>query len=133
MQVENQGRINYGYGMKEDFKGVVSNVTLNGLVLTKWTIYPLDFGQVAKYPYLLRHLPRERGPQLKQSLERKGPFSPARVFVGQVPTQRSCRNLRDPVMPDSFVDPTAWGKGMFPERFKLVFLGLATTSLISWM
>ena len=44
-----QGRINYGPDAK-DFKGIVSNVTLNGIILTNWNIsgLPLDNGQAVE-------------------------------------------------------------------------------------
>lgn len=34
--VENQGRINYGH--MNDPKGLISNVTINGVILTNWTV-----------------------------------------------------------------------------------------------
>lgn len=39
--VENMGRINYGRGIN-DFKGLVSNMTLGADVLTGWTMYSLN-------------------------------------------------------------------------------------------
>uniref|UniRef100_A0A2K6G5S2 Galactosidase beta 1 n=1 Tax=Propithecus coquereli TaxID=379532 RepID=A0A2K6G5S2_PROCO len=39
--VENMGRVNYGKYIN-DFKGLVSNLTLNSSILTGWTIFPLD-------------------------------------------------------------------------------------------
>ncbi|KAM7336878.1 hypothetical protein ACRRTK_002997 [Alexandromys fortis] len=39
--VENMGRVNYGRYIK-DFKGLISNMTLNFSILTNWTIFPLD-------------------------------------------------------------------------------------------
>lgn len=39
--VENMGRVNYGNSIK-DFKGLISNMTLNFTVLTNWTVFPLD-------------------------------------------------------------------------------------------
>lgn len=46
--VENQGRINWvPYGQAADFndqrKGLIGNITLNGKIVTKWRIWPLDF------------------------------------------------------------------------------------------
>ncbi|XP_066484549.1 beta-galactosidase isoform X1 [Tiliqua scincoides] len=41
MLVENMGRVNYGR-YNNDFKGLVSNVTLGEDILTDWEIYPLD-------------------------------------------------------------------------------------------
>uniref|UniRef100_A0A2K6L6T3 Galactosidase beta 1 n=1 Tax=Rhinopithecus bieti TaxID=61621 RepID=A0A2K6L6T3_RHIBE len=39
--VENMGRVNYGAYIN-DFKGLVSNLTLDSNILTGWTIFPLD-------------------------------------------------------------------------------------------
>jgi beta-galactosidase len=43
--VENQGRVCYGPTMK-DFKGIVSNVTINGKIITDWKMngIPLSDG-----------------------------------------------------------------------------------------
>uniref|UniRef100_A0A8C6QET9 Beta-galactosidase n=4 Tax=Nannospalax galili TaxID=1026970 RepID=A0A8C6QET9_NANGA len=41
IMVENMGRVNYGRYM-DDFKGLISNLTLNSSILTNWTIFPLD-------------------------------------------------------------------------------------------
>ncbi|XP_060572132.1 beta-galactosidase-like isoform X2 [Ruditapes philippinarum] len=40
--VENQARINYGGQMNNNLKGLISNVTLNGMNLTDWLIYPVN-------------------------------------------------------------------------------------------
>lgn len=39
--VENMGRVNYGKAIN-DFKGLISNLTLGSCILTNWTIFPLD-------------------------------------------------------------------------------------------
>lgn len=39
--VENMGRVNYGDYIN-DYKGLISNLTLNSSVLTDWMIFPLD-------------------------------------------------------------------------------------------
>ncbi|CAK6435724.1 unnamed protein product, partial [Pipistrellus nathusii] len=39
--VENMGRVNYGHFMN-DYKGLISNLTLNSSNLTDWAIFPLD-------------------------------------------------------------------------------------------
>ncbi|XP_073236928.1 beta-galactosidase-like [Porites lutea] len=45
--VENMGRINYGSAL-QDPKGIVGNVTLDKMVLSDWSIYPLDLDPVVK-------------------------------------------------------------------------------------
>ncbi|XP_053570480.1 beta-galactosidase [Bombina bombina] len=39
--VESMGRVNFGR-FNNDFKGLITNLTLNGTILGNWTIYPLD-------------------------------------------------------------------------------------------
>ena len=39
--VENQGHINFM--LLNDPKGIIQNVTLNGVILANWTIFPLSF------------------------------------------------------------------------------------------
>ncbi|NP_001121284.1 galactosidase beta 1 like L homeolog precursor [Xenopus laevis] len=41
--VESMGRVNFGR-YNNDFKGLLTNVTLNGETLVNWTMYPLDIG-----------------------------------------------------------------------------------------
>lgn len=47
-----QGRINYGPKMNTDFKGILSNVTLNGHVLEGWKMssLPLESFTGADFP-----------------------------------------------------------------------------------
>ncbi|KAK7912897.1 hypothetical protein WMY93_013108 [Mugilogobius chulae] len=47
--VENMGRINYGGGIN-DFKGIVSNMSLGANVLTGWTMYSLSIDQAVNSP-----------------------------------------------------------------------------------
>ena len=44
--VENQGRITYGKEILNNTKGLISNVTIDGQVLTGWSMYPLNFTRV---------------------------------------------------------------------------------------
>ncbi|XP_045713335.1 beta-galactosidase [Phyllostomus hastatus] len=39
--VENMGRVNYGHFIN-DYKGLISNLTLNSNILTDWMMFPLD-------------------------------------------------------------------------------------------
>merc|ERR1719334_1843035 len=111
--VENQGRINYGSGMEGDFKGIVSNVSLNGAILKDWTIYRLDFDLFVKRDRLLKMLPRESPSQLKAEREKAAnlPFMSARLFIGEILAD-SRTEATDDFMPDTFIDPSSWGKGL---------------------
>uniref|UniRef100_A0A8C0UVP8 Beta-galactosidase n=1 Tax=Cyanistes caeruleus TaxID=156563 RepID=A0A8C0UVP8_CYACU len=57
--VENMGRVNFGR-YNNDFKGLVSNLTLAEDVLVGWEIYPLDIDGAVNYGiiYLLHHSKR---------------------------------------------------------------------------
>ncbi|KAM6282469.1 beta-galactosidase [Porphyrio hochstetteri] len=49
--VENMGRVNFGR-YNNDFKGLVSNLTLDQDTLVEWEIYPLDIDEAVKHGYL---------------------------------------------------------------------------------
>ena len=51
--IENQGRINYGH--MNDPKGLVSNVTIDGEILTNWTVWQIDNPPII-YEELPHHL-----------------------------------------------------------------------------
>lgn len=53
--VENMGRINYGKGIN-DFKGLVSNMTLGADVLTGWTMFSLSIDQAVSQGLLGKSL-----------------------------------------------------------------------------
>lgn len=59
--VENMGRINYGGGLK-DFKGLVSNMTLGGNVLTGWTMYSLNIDQAVSKGLLKKSMSSDPPP-----------------------------------------------------------------------
>ncbi len=40
IMIENQGRINYGH--MNDAKGLVNNVTIDGVILENWTVFHVD-------------------------------------------------------------------------------------------
>jgi len=56
--VENQGRVCYGPNMK-DFKGIVSNVTIGGKVITDWTMIGLPFSNLTKLSSVLEMIEQE--------------------------------------------------------------------------
>lgn len=65
--VENMGRINYGRGIN-DFKGLVSNMTLGADVLTGWTMYSLSIDQAVSQGLLERSTSSEPPSDAKLSL-----------------------------------------------------------------
>lgn len=65
--VENMGRINYGRGIN-DFKGLVSNMTLGADVLTGWTMYSLNIDLAVTQGLLGRSVSSDPPPPAKPSL-----------------------------------------------------------------
>lgn len=65
--VENMGRINYGKGIN-DFKGLVTNMTLSADVLTDWTMYSLSIDQAVSQGLLGRSVSSDPSPPAKFSL-----------------------------------------------------------------
>lgn len=65
--VENMGRINYGRGIN-DFKGLVSNMTLGADVLTGWTMYSLNIDLAVTQGLLGRSVSSDPPPSAKPSL-----------------------------------------------------------------
>ena len=100
--------------MQGDFKGLVSNVTLAGVVLSSWTMYPIDLSRLAQRPEVLNYLPRPTFFSAKVD----GPFMPARLFIGAVPYIDSRMKGTD-MMPDTFIDPSGWGKGKLAREIML--------------
>ncbi|XP_013396462.1 beta-galactosidase-like [Lingula anatina] len=79
--VENQGRINYGSGINNNTKGLIANVTINGLILKDWFIYPLNVSEK-----VLNNL--DSAVQSKQSSPPKysgvSQYITPSLFVGQI-------------------------------------------------
>ena len=74
--VENMGHIGFGAHMV-DPKGIISNVTLDNVLITNWEMFPLDFDNVVQRASDL--------PQIKHNLIRMdNGFAPT-FFVGVIP------------------------------------------------
>lgn len=99
--VENQGHINYGIGML-DPKGILGQVTLNGVTLINWYMYPIDIEKV---------LP-EIGKTVHSKQSSTGPSVNIPAFYYSEVTL-------DPNS-DTFIDPMGWSKGQaFLNNFNL--------------
>lgn len=94
--VENQGRINYG--STTDSKGIVGDVTLDGEILSNWTMtkFPLESYED------IESLIQQQGPE-NESLEisNHGP----KIFYGSF-------EINDISPSDTYLDPTGWTKGI---------------------
>ncbi|XP_063285398.1 beta-galactosidase-1-like protein [Pelobates fuscus] len=93
--VENMGRINFG-SLVNDLKGLVSNLTLGGDILTDWLVYPLNIdGLIAEnWP----HMHRNHIIMAAQPESRTGPA----VYTG---------TLKTAVTGDTFLKLFKWTKG----------------------
>ncbi|PIK62438.1 putative beta-galactosidase [Apostichopus japonicus] len=100
--VESQGHLNYGPNLA-DPKGIFGNVTLNGTVLTNWSIYSLDFDRVM--PLLLKK--RTKYPYInKQKVKDDAPFQVPSFYVGTLPDLAVINPPQD-----TFLRTTGWTKG----------------------
>lgn len=96
--VENQGRINYN--VMEDFKGILSEVTLNGKPLNNWTLtgYPLE-----RYDQILALIAAKAGTGAAHA---GGRICSPTVFHGSFAVESN------EVLYDTYLDPIGWGKGI---------------------
>ncbi|EEC10856.1 beta-galactosidase precursor, putative [Ixodes scapularis] len=94
--VENTGRINFGPGNK-DFKGIVSNVTLGGHLLTNWTMEGVPLSTPEQLSLLSKFL---------MTLNGEPKFEVPGIFFGYFMLPRGQEPL------DTFLDPTGFGKGV---------------------
>ena len=46
--VENQGRIGFSTNMNFNVKGLIENVTLEGVIMTDWKMFPIDLDNINK-------------------------------------------------------------------------------------
>lgn len=95
--VENQGRINYN--VMEDFKGILSQVTLNGKPLVNWTLtgYPLE-----RYDQILALIETKT----ENTGAGVGSMCSPTVFHGSFAIESN------EVLYDTYLDPIGWGKGI---------------------
>lgn len=105
--VENTGRLNYGAG-NHDMKGILGDVTLDGHVLTGWTMEALPLSN----PEAVGQLAEALAAATKAAPEEH--CSAPGAFFGQFVLPEG-----QPVL-DTFLDPTGWGKGVaFVNNFNL--------------
>lgn len=92
--VENMGHIGFGSEMNNNSKGLISNVTFGGSILTGWSIFPLTVENFK--PSSLSGIYRDKP-------FRNGNLTTPSFYVGKlhVPKEPS----------DTFLDMSAWGKG----------------------
>lgn len=98
--VENQGRINYN--ILNDFKGILSDVKLDGRPLHNWTItgFPME-----NYTAIQNFIDSQINESIKEL--------PNRAYIKTGPTFfHGTFNLNSTIY-DTYLDPTGWGKVCF--------------------
>lgn len=98
--VENMGRINYGKNIN-DFKGLVSNMTLGSEWLTGWTMYSLSIDEAVSQGLLGETQPTQT-PPLKP-----GALSPPAFYAGSFIIPDGIPDLPQ----DTYVNLPNWKKG----------------------
>lgn len=103
--VENMGRVNYGSSIK-DFKGLISNMTLNFTVLTNWTIFPLDTETLGR-SHLGDWKATDEGHLNGHSTLRSSDFILPTFYVGNFSIPSGIPDLPQ----DTFIQFPGWAKG----------------------
>ncbi|XP_077574345.1 beta-galactosidase [Stigmatopora nigra] len=98
--VENMGRINYGRDIN-DFKGLVTNLTLGNLVLKGWTMYSLSIDEAINQGLFLDTRPTSAGPILPTALTLPAFYGGAFIIPDGIP------NLPQ----DTYISLSKWCKG----------------------
>lgn len=105
------GRVNYGPQLR-DRKGILSNVTIGGEILTEWTMYRIDLDAVVKNPSLLLTSNKK---EAKNSHEANIVFTSKKNDAHQIPTfyEGVIPPAPDGVPKDTFLKLNGWTKVNF--------------------
>lgn len=103
--VENMGRVNYGRFIN-DFKGLISNMTLNSTVLTNWTVFPLDTDAMVR-SHLGGWEASDEGHRGGQSTFNSSTFILPTFYVGNFSIPSGIPDLPQ----DTFIQFPGWAKG----------------------
>lgn len=93
--VENQGRINYG--IANDFKGIIGNVTLNNSTLLGWTMTGFPLNDYSKIDDVIR----------RNDVEQSEIFRGPTIFHGKWEISKD-------EAADTYINPINWGKVCYP-------------------
>ncbi|PFX18824.1 Beta-galactosidase [Stylophora pistillata] len=108
--VENEGRIN-AFPKMVDPKGIFGNVTINGILIKNWQIYPINLGNVVSKE--LSHISGE-GHENVHPASSSDAFAPA-FFHGEIPLTSHGNDIHD-----TFLKVAGWSKGQaFVNGFNL--------------
>ncbi|KFU97600.1 Beta-galactosidase, partial [Pterocles gutturalis] len=98
--VENMGRVNFGR-YNNDFKGLVSNLTLDQDILVEWEIYPLDIDGAVNHD-INCHLERP-----KRSVDNPLSYEAPTFYTGRLSIPGGIPDLPE----DTYVKFPGWTKG----------------------
>ncbi|KAM9857244.1 beta-galactosidase [Aulostomus maculatus] len=98
--VENMGRINYGKGIN-DFKGLVSKVTLGTVPLSGWTMYSLSIDYAISQGLIGETNPKTSDPHLPAALSPPAFYSGSFIIPDGIPD----------LPQDTYIQLTNWRKG----------------------
>uniref|UniRef100_A0A8C0H1M1 Galactosidase beta 1 n=1 Tax=Chelonoidis abingdonii TaxID=106734 RepID=A0A8C0H1M1_CHEAB len=100
MLVENMGRVNYGR-YNNDFKGLVSNLSLGQVTLIDWEIYPLDIDSV------VGHGLNSKGGESKTSGGNPSRYAAPAFYTGRFSIPSGIPDLPQ----DTYIKFPGWTKG----------------------
>ncbi|XP_037381710.1 beta-galactosidase [Talpa occidentalis] len=103
--VENMGRVNYGNNIS-DFKGLVSNLTLNSTILTNWTIFPLNTEDAVR-SHLGGWGGRHSGPRDEARARGSANYTLPAFYSGNFSIPSDIPDLPQ----DTFIQFSGWTKG----------------------
>nr|XP_020744208.1 beta-galactosidase isoform X1 [Odocoileus virginianus texanus] len=103
--VENMGRVNYGPSIN-DFKGLVSNLTLDSEILTDWEIFPLDMEDAVR-SHLGTWDGRDSGYHIKARAHSPPTYALPTFYVGNFTIPSGISDLPQ----DTFIQFPGWTKG----------------------
>ncbi|XP_053913867.1 beta-galactosidase [Cuculus canorus] len=98
--VENMGRVNFGR-YNNDFKGLVSNLSLGEDILVEWEIYPLDIDGAVNHDFI-GHLVQPR-----RSLRNPSSYEVPTFYTGRLSIPEGIPDLPQ----DTYVKFPGWTKG----------------------
>nr|XP_009678090.1 PREDICTED: beta-galactosidase [Struthio camelus australis] len=98
--VENMGRVNFGR-YNNDFKGLVSNLTLGQDILVEWEIYPLDIDGAVKHDI------NGQPEQLQRSVGNPSSYEAPTFYTGRLSVPSGIPDLPQ----DTYIKFPGWTKG----------------------
>ncbi|XP_006820858.2 beta-galactosidase-1-like protein 2 [Saccoglossus kowalevskii] len=114
--VENQGRVNYGKEIGSERKGLHGDVKIDGVKVTPWRIYPLEF----KNTYMAKVRASSKWQIISNVAKYDGPM----IYKG---------TYTPPGKQDAFIDMQGWTKGvLFVNNLSQLVIWTDLSQLVIW-